>query len=230
MRHRARVVPAPGRLRLTKRTALSQVCWWWATHGVATCVQSQIMGARMSRTAKLLLVASLAAFSSSVRSEVQATLHRSQAGSLDDSGWTQASSTSGAFTVRLPCLYNDLQMYGSKDDPSATIHTVGCRLPDGRKFSATRLRYGKRPASDVDPLAMFSSSLDSIGAKVSRLELNGHRAVDAEVSDPGRYGYMRMIQLKEGSLLLIVEAPATACDDLDKDAHLFIQSVEWEDF
>ncbi len=121
-------------------------------------------------------------------------------------------------------------MHGLKDDPSATIHTVGCRLPDGRKFSATRLRYGKSPASDVDPVAMFSSSLDSIGAKVSSLEFKGRRAVDAEVSEIVRCGYMRMIQLKEGSLLLIVEAPATACHDLDMDARLFFESVRWEDF
>ena len=188
------------------------------------------MGTRMSRTAKLLFAVSLFAFSSNAQSEVQPTFHRWQAGSLDDSGWTQASSTSGAFTVRLPCLYNDLQMDGLKDDPSGKSHLVGCRLPDGRKFSATRTRYGKSPASDVDPLGMFSSSLNSIGAKVSSLELNGHRAVDAEVSESERCGYMRMIRLKEGSLLLIVEAPVTACHDLDKDARYFFQSVEWKDF
>lgn len=184
----------------------------------------------MPRIAESLLAMCLLGFATKAQSEIRPTFHRWQAGALDDSGWTQASSTSGAFTVRLPCLYNDFQMHGLKDDPSATIHTVGCRLPDGRKFSTTRLRYGKSPASDVDPLARFSSDFDSMGAKVSSLELNGHRAVDVEVSESRRCGYMRMIRLKEGSLLLIVEAPATACHDLDKDARYFFRSAEWKDF
>src|SRR6267378_1920021 len=136
------------------------------------------------------------------------TMHRLQAGELDSSGWTTASSTEGGLCVRLPMKFNDFSM-AARDGSAAKAFTVGGKDPQGVKFSATRISYHRSGAAakivaDLENGEGFASRARSL----ERLSFRGYRTVYLSVSDGRSVLYQRAILVEPDLVTLIVEAPA----------------------
>lgn len=182
----------------------------------------------MSRVLGAWLLAPVLLLAFPAHAQPSITMHRAGAGTLAASGWAQADSTSGAFTVQLPCLYNDFSAHGSPGDAVAATHTVGCQRPDGRQFTASRLVYRAGESLAAGYFRRFPLQPAWQGAQVASLSFQGSPAVDVAVSGPRLCGFMRMVQLgADENLLLVAEAPAAACAGLAQASQVFFESLRW---
>ena len=155
-------------------------------------------------------------------------MHRTQAGTLDKSGWTSAESTQGAFKVSLPCKFNDFTVE-EKDPTSPTekTFTVGCLRTDRSKFSATRVQYRQATAAKT-----FFDKNSSATSGPGEVQGAGRHAglpfVDRALRDSTQCGFMRFISAPPDNLVMIVEAPASACTGLDSMKERFFRSLAVE--
>jgi hypothetical protein len=151
-------------------------------------------------------------------------MHRLQAGTLDQSGWVRAESTQGAFSVKLPCVFNDFLM----DDDKAEVfraHAVGCKRPDGEKYSVTRLEYRGGAAAAKKFFEEWRD--ESVPANVSKTKsvFNGLPAVDVVRSEPSRCGALRFLLVGPDTILMVAEAPAEQCTHLLSQVPAFLSSL-----
>ena len=99
-------------------------------------------------------------------------VHRTQAGTKDESGWYQAASTEGDFTVSVPIPFNDFTV--TVHDPKlgdVRTYGVGGKSAEGFEFSAAETPFVERMKHPTP-----SSMLDSF-------RQNGKRLEDAETND-----------------------------------------------
>ena len=69
-------------------------------------------------------------------------MHRSGAGQLDSTGWTDAKSTEGKFSVRLPGPFDDFTVKNSDETLQAgQFFAIGIVTPEGVSLSVTRASY-----------------------------------------------------------------------------------------
>jgi hypothetical protein len=151
------------------------------------------------------------------------TVHRVRAGTLDASGWSIADSTHGDFTVRVPCLFNDLSLQGS--ETLASVETVGCRAEDQRKYSASRFKYRQGAAArkffeDISG----SRRLEGETAR-RRIMFNGYPAVEVDFYSSSQCGTTRSVLLGMEVMQLTVAAPTSACSSLTVRAASFFASL-----
>jgi hypothetical protein len=137
------------------------------------------------------------------------TMHRTQAGELDATGWTTAASTHGRFSVRLPLKFNDFTVAeadaGSKVDK---IFTVGTRSSEGLKFVASRMTY-RKPGAATDFFGA-AERREGFAAKASqhrKLDYRGFRAVEILISERGAVLYQRLVLAGPDLISLTLEAP-----------------------
>lgn len=153
-------------------------------------------------------------------------MHRQQAGKPDASGWAEAASSEGAFTVRVPCPFNDFTVDDAAPEAVAVqAFVVGCVRPDGVKFSATRVRY-RRGAEDAR--ALFKSNGETTkwpGAKVVAGKHRGLPVVD--VVEAERCVAARFVLAGDDGFALTVEGPSGApvCQGLPAEAGKFFESL-----
>jgi hypothetical protein len=151
------------------------------------------------------------------------TMHRSQAGTLDASGWTHADSTMGAFSVSLPCLFNDFVVnVDQPDKPTRRIYALGCAQADGKRFAATRLEYRGGEAQARAVLDKVSGS-DTLGPVVGHGKQHGLDYIDRKTVDAKQCTLSRIVHTPPDNLMLAVEAPD--CAGLDKLAAKFFASL-----
>lgn len=151
------------------------------------------------------------------------TMHRSQAGTLDASGWTRADSTMGAFSVSLPCKFDDFVINEEKpDSPTRRLYGLGCATADGKRLAAMRLEYRGGEAAASAYLDKVSHS-DAAGAVVGSGREHGLRYVDRKTVNTKQCAQSRIVHAAPDNLMLAVEAPD--CDGLDEMAAKFFASL-----
>lgn len=75
-------------------------------------------------------------------------MHRSGAGQLDSTGWTDAKSTEGKFSVRLPGPFDDFTVKNSDETLQAgQFFAIGTVTSEGVSFSVTRASYDNPDAA-----------------------------------------------------------------------------------
>jgi hypothetical protein len=145
-------------------------------------------------------------------------LLRIQAGEPDAAGWVAATSTGGCFSVKLPAKFNDIAF----TDPSPTsavvkIFTIGGKTPDGVKYSATRMVYRDKAASQ----ALFEKNVKTHKA----ITVGGHKAYELKNASNASAAIAHIILLDPDQLMLIVEAPKAQAKALETDAPTFFDSL-----
>jgi hypothetical protein len=156
------------------------------------------------------------------------TMHRTQAGIPDATGWVTATSTNGGFAVRLPMKFNDFSM-DSPDAKSDVLRTatVGGVLPEGVKFSATRVVYRGGAASAKTYFARFERG-EGLGGKVERIERHSlpiGRAIDLTVRRGPVLALERAVLLRSDLVLMVVESPDREAHKAQDSSQLFFDSL-----
>jgi hypothetical protein len=150
-------------------------------------------------------------------------MHRAQAGTLDASGWTRADSTMGAFSVSLPCKFNDFMVNDDKpDSPTRRAYALGCTSAGHQRLSAARIEYRGGAAAAQSYFDKLSGAAAPGMAKGSGKHA-GLSFVDREVSDAKQCALTRVIHAPPDNLLLIVEMPD--CAGLEPLAGKFFGSL-----
>jgi hypothetical protein len=155
------------------------------------------------------------------------TMHRTQAGELDSSGWTTAQSTEGGFTVRLPLRFNDFTIAESKpDSPTGKIFVVGAKSVEGLKFTASRITYAKADAA-AGYFAKIGrgEGLQSKPQSVKALTVSGRKAVDLQLSGNATVAYSRYVLLDSDVVALVLEAPVAQRSLAETLAATFLDSL-----
>src|SRR5215471_391032 len=123
------------------------------------------------------------------------TMHRFQAGEPDATGWMLATSTRGAFSVRLPMKFNDFTV--DESDPNAAVlrsFVVGATSQERIKFVAMRFVYRKGAES-----AQFFFARAEKGEGLPALErvtprrIGERRVVDQVLKQASDVGYHRIV-------------------------------------
>jgi hypothetical protein len=156
------------------------------------------------------------------------TIHRIQSGEPEVDGWYSASSTNGAFSVRLPIPFNDFTTPAGADS-DARCFAIGSKSPEGVSFSAVRLPILKPRNSIHDYLVEFSSKFESEGVLQEKrfIEVGGREALDCTVRSGLSGAFFRIIGLSDGSLIMTVGYPAGIDSDIVHKAALkFFASAE----
>jgi hypothetical protein len=113
-------------------------------------------------------------------------MHRIQAGTLDESGWTNANSTQGVFTATMPCLFNDFTVEDMNAKSSTEkVFTLGCRRYDQRKFSVSRVQYR---SGNADAQTFFEGNAivsEWPRGTVVRSKFQGFAIIDVELDESG---------------------------------------------
>lgn len=134
-------------------------------------------------------------------------MHRTQAGTPDQSGWVTAESTGGKFSVKLPLPFNDFTVE-ENDSSSLTrkVEVVGCKSTEGIKFSASKIFY-KSPGTAAKQFEKLKSGDGLPGAIVTRGQVNGYESYDVTIGDASVMAKQRMVLVGDEIYLLIVEWP-----------------------
>lgn len=184
-----------------------------------------------SRTLAVVVAPVVVAWSAAAQGAPEGIImHRTQAGTLDANGWTEASSDVGRFSVELPCLFNDFAT--EEDDseaPGLKTDWLGCRRSDQARFSATRIVYkrGKQGAEEVFSKIETASMMDNASRTASTFK--GFKSVTFEGEIDGRCGFVRYILADADIVGLIVDAPRAACGDIRESVDKFFSSLEVAD-
>ena len=136
-------------------------------------------------------------------------MHRFQAGEPDATGWMLASSTGGAFSVRLPMKFNDFTV--DESDPNAAVlrtFVVGATSQEKIKFVATRMVYRKGAESAQFFFARAEKGEGQPGLeRVTPLRIGERRAVDHVLKRPSDVAYQRTVLLDADLIMMIIESP-----------------------
>ena len=115
-----------------------------------------------------LVLCCLVACCARAEEKPQLTMHRTQACPKDNSGWCQAASEAGRFSLALPIPFNDFTMAAraTTGEPIA-MYAVEGKSSEGVKFTVTCTYNPKRPASEATVRSIVDSFKE--GATVSGL-------------------------------------------------------------
>jgi hypothetical protein len=163
------------------------------------------------------------------------TMHRSSAGTLDATGWTLAKSTDGAFSVKLPLLFNDFTTV--EQDPAAAvkrIFVVGGRTKDGFSLVATRFEYrdGEKSAQ-----IYFNNAKTRMPPNVHVPQVNEHSigkapAVDVSFCEgkdaDGNCASFRNVLAGPTLIMLVAEYPLARREELQPLVAKFFESLSFQ--
>jgi hypothetical protein len=156
------------------------------------------------------------------------TMHRIEAGRLDASGWTDARSTRGAFSIRMPCLYNEASLPSSEPEITTTAQTVACERADGSNFMVVRGGYTGGAASAQEyfdrgrtqsPFATSTQTLTSFA---------GRPAIEIVARPDGKCLWSRIVRDGPENIVLVVVAPDSICDQVRPMATTFFEALQIE--
>lgn len=154
----------------------------------------------------LFAVALLSAPSSAQTLPEGMTMHRIAAGNLDASGWTDAASTQGGFSVRLPIKFNDFTVAVPNKGAVSKMFVVGGKDMAGVKFTAMRMQYRQKGLAQ-SYFAKFETGKAIKGATVKPHEFQGRKAVDLALTGSRSLARQRVVLLKDSLVMMIVEYP-----------------------
>ncbi|BDG01348.1 hypothetical protein [Anaeromyxobacter oryzae] len=149
-------------------------------------------------------------------------MHRQGAGEPDASGWSDARSTHGGFSVSVPGKFNDFSVHDRAADGTALVaHVVGTRTQDGVKFTAlTLVRADRRVAGDA--LETIARKMDG---KRKDVKYRGMAGVEVALSSPQSAGVMRVLRGKDRIYQLIVEYPNAVAASMPENVRRFMESL-----
>ena len=161
---------------------------------------------------RILVLCCLVACCAHAEEKPQLTMHRTQACPKDDSGWCQAASEAGNFSVALPIPFNDFTMAAkaTTGEPIA-MYIVGGKSSEGVKLSVTCTYNPKRPASDETARSLVDSFKEG-GATVSGLrevEAGPLKGYEFEVGEAKSGALIRILQGHSALYQIIIEYPAS---------------------
>ena len=157
-------------------------------------------------------------------------MHRSGAGQLDSTGWTDAKSTEGKFSVRLPGPFDDFTVKNSDEALQAgQFFVIGTVTPEGVRLSVTRASYDNPDASEH-----YFRNWQTGGALRGKHEDHrvtkylGFDAVEISASDDSSIVYARTILVKQNLLLQTIESPLSQRAAAKQLKAIFFQSLSFE--
>ena len=157
-------------------------------------------------------------------------MHRSGAGQVDSTGWTDAKSTEGKFSVRLPAPFDDFTVKNSDEALQAgRFFVIGAVTSEGVRLSVTRASY-----DNPDSAEHYFRNWQ--GGGLLRGEQEYHRvtkyqsfdAVEISASDDSSIVYARTILVKRHLLLQTVELPLSQRAAAERLKATFFQSLSFE--
>lgn len=152
-------------------------------------------------------------------------MHRTGAGAPGPDGWTDAASTNGSFSTRLPCQFNDFTITpGTGDVVKGDV--LGCDA-GGTRFGATRLRY-RDAALAAKYFEAIAASGTWPGATIERTSYRGLPAVTLHLEDDTRCALMRIVRAEEDNIIMTVEAAPPRCDIAKTSGTQFLDSLVLE--
>jgi len=157
-------------------------------------------------------------------------MHRSGAGQRDETGWTDAKSTEGKYSVRLPVVFNDFTMR----DPSPNsvidrLFVIGALSAEGIKFAVTRTTY--RASTDAEPFFKKWKAGNVLRGKEESRKVSdyqGFESVDVTGADDASLYRGKVILVKSDLFLLMIEAPLSQRELVDKLTPTFFSSLSFE--
>lgn len=150
-------------------------------------------------------------------------MHRAGAGTLDSDGWTEASSTLGDFSVRLPCLFNDFRMTPMSGD---MVMADGLGCPAGAiRLSAVRAHY-RDEATASKYFERIATAGNAPGAQLERSTQDGHPTQTLRTETDALCALARTVRAGDSNILLIVEGPRSQCDAIKTTATPFLASLK----
>jgi hypothetical protein len=180
--------------------------------------------------AKTVIALLLAVASWPAVAEPTPTMHRAGAGTLDASGWTDASSTEGHFSIRMPCVFDDYKL--DNPDQAAPVprsHFLVCRRADAVRFMAVRISYrgglfGAQARFDETGRHYRSAA----GTVVTALPASASQGFDAAQRNDHACLQIRMVRDSGNNVLMIVDGPLAACDRIPGVAAQFFAALRLE--
>ena len=133
-------------------------------------------------------------------------MHRVGVNADDGSGWHQAVSTKGAFSVRVPIPFNDFTTYDAVT--GEVSNALGGKSSEGIKFTAVEMLVTAKTPADLGAIPKsFSSNPANRVSDVSRQTKDGVDSLSFSVTGPTSTAHFRYI--KVGGLLytLSIETP-----------------------
>ena len=165
----------------------------------------RLKGVTPSLTLAVLLLAVYSAFAADAP---DMTMHRTNVGELDETGWTTAKSTEGKFSVRLPNTFNDFTTRSKDpDSPADRVFVVGTVI-DGIKFAALRNTYTKPDGANYY-YNRFVNGETFTGAKRIIGKYKGYPFAEIVTSDGRGTFYMRSVLVQEDLVTMMIEEPVT---------------------
>ena len=157
-------------------------------------------------------------------------MHRSDAGQLDSTGWTDAKSTGGRFSVRLPVPFDDFTVKNSDEGPQAgQFFVIGAATPDGVRLSVTRASY-----DNPDAAAHYFRNWQTGGVLRGKQEdhrvtkYRGFDAIEISASDDSSIIYARTILVRQNLLLQTIESPLSQRTVAEQLKATFFQSLSFQ--
>ena len=155
------------------------------------------------------------------------TMHRTQTGHPDASGWCLARSTGGQFTVMMPGRFNDFMKTGKAPDGVDMVsHLLAATTLEGAKFVVLAVVRPDRkfPSSGLDKLAENFKKQGS-EVELSKVQMAGLPAAELKVKGPDNSAVMRSFQAGDTQYMLMVEYPSVPLGDLiTKSTKKFFES------
>jgi hypothetical protein len=158
------------------------------------------------------------------------TMHRQAAGELDDSGWTTATSTKGAYSVKLPGKFNDFTVL--HESPKSLLdqaHMLSSTMLQGIRFTTTRLHFH----SGLSTARKQFEKIKAPGGKspyksLKRMNINNYEAIEGEIQTKRGSLVQRSVLLDEDLFTMIVEYPKSQETVVKRLAPLFFDSVTFD--
>jgi hypothetical protein len=195
--------------------------------GAATTLEGRI---KLILRIFLCLVILSFSFLANAQNPTGTVMHRSGAGQLDSTGWTDAKSTEGKFSVRLPVPFDDFTVKNSDEGLQAgRFFVIGAATPEGVKLSVIRASYDNPNAAEH-----YFKNWQKGG--VLRGKQEDHRvtnyrdfdAIEISASDDSSIVYARTILVKRDLLLQTIESPLSQRAVAEQLKATFFQSLSFE--
>ena len=155
------------------------------------------------------------------------TMHRTQAGEPDSSGWITARSTEGHFSVRLPYKFNDSTTSAiSPDEPVMRTFAIGAASPEGIRLSVSRFVYRKGAESARHYFAQVQNQGAPVVAKsVVRHTFDHKPAADLMMNTATHSARLRLVLAEPDILMMIVNYPHSEKAMAEKYVKPFFDSL-----
>jgi hypothetical protein len=160
------------------------------------------------------------------QSTVHMTVHRENAGALNEHGWITAESTEGKFAVELPSPFNDATVSDKEPSPVLKAYSIGTTTPDNIRFLATRISYRTpgHASSILDRLENGEGVPEKV-LGIDKLQHLGFRAVSMMIWKPGTFFAQQTHLVGEDTVTLMIEGPIEKIDSLKATGNHFFDSL-----